>query len=260
MAMMAEYVRETITFSVENNVATITLNRPRQFNTLNSQMFLELHDTVAEVSTSPEIGALILTGARKAYCLGIDANEASSWEPVMWNDFLPIYQEIIIALVEMPKPTIAAINGFATGAGLDLALACDLRIASRNAKMGAAFVKQGLVPDGGGSYFLPRIIGITKATELILMGEAISATEAARIGLVNKVVRSSEVLKEARTWALQIIGFPARAIALAKRNLRVEQTLDLKSALTVEAAAQKELLSAGALWQDTDSSDTESND
>jgi len=144
----------------------------------------------------------------------------------------------------MPKPTIAAINGFATGAGLDLALACDLRIASEGARLGEAFVKQGLVPDGGGTFFLPRLVGLAKAAELVFTGDAITAKEAERIGLVNKAVPAKDLLPEVQKYAEGLAQGAKQALALAKRNLYRELSLDIRSALKLEAAAQKECLSS----------------
>jgi len=257
---MGQRIRRTIEYSCEDRIGTIILNRPRQLNALNRQMFGELHDALKEVSKDEVVRVLVLTGSRKAFCFGIDLQEAVSWAPDVWDELLPMYQDIILTLVEMSKPTIAAINGFATGAGLDLALACDLRIAAPGAKLGEAFVKQGLVPDGGGSFFLPRLVGLARAAELIFTGEAISAHEAERIGLINRVVPTKELLQEAQILALQLARQPRRALVLAKRNLYRDLSLDVRSALELEAAAQKRCLEAGSLQKGLKSDRTTGSD
>lgn len=244
MEVKKEKKWETIAVTIEEEIAILTLNRPREFNALNRRMFRELWQALTGVAGDERARVVVLTGARKAFCLGIDLEEASSWGAETWREFLPLFQEIIITLATMPKPTIAAINGFATGAGLDLALACDLRIASEGAKLAEAFIRQGLVPDGGGTFFLPRSVGLAKAAELIFTGEAITAQEAERIGLINKVVPAKDLSLEVHKWARGLIQRSKLALALAKRNLYQELSLDLRKALKLEADAQKECLAS----------------
>jgi 2-(1,2-epoxy-1,2-dihydrophenyl)acetyl-CoA isomerase len=139
----------------------------------------------------------------------------------------------------MPQPTIAALNGFATGLGLDLALACDLRIAAERAKLGEAFVTMGLVPDGGGTFFLPRLVGFAKAAEMIFTGEPLPASEAERIGLINRVVPSQDLEKSAQELAHKLARGPSLAISLAKKALWKNLHGDLDAALQMEAECQK---------------------
>jgi 2-(1,2-epoxy-1,2-dihydrophenyl)acetyl-CoA isomerase len=227
----------------EGAVGTLVLNRPRALNALNEEMLAELLARVREEAENPETRALILTGTGRAFCFGADLaafsppQDPSSKNPVL--DLLAKAQEIIRLLAAMPKPTIAVLNGFATGLGLDIALACDLRIAAERAKLGEAFVNLGLVPDGGGSYHLPRLIGYARAAEMIFTGEPISSEDALRIGLINRRVPLEELGEAARKWAEKLARAPSLAVALAKRNLRENLTGDLDAALQREAERQK---------------------
>ena len=142
----------------------------------------------------------------------------------------------------MPKPTIAALNGFATGLGLDLALACDLRIAAERAKLGETFVSMGLVPDGGGTFFLPRLVGLAKAAEMIFTGEPLTSSEAERIGLINRVVPNQELVKYAQALADKLAKGPSLAIGLAKQAIWRNLSENLESALHFEAQSQKTCL------------------
>lgn len=233
----------SILYNKEGGVATITLNRPRALNALNSGMIEEILDAVKKTSTDPEVKALILTGAGRAFSFGADASEfsaasaASASNPL--SALLAKSQEIIRSLVSMPQPTIAALNGFATGLGLDLALACDLRIAAERAKLGEAFVAMGLVPDGGGTFFLPRLVGFAKAAEMIFTGEPLQASEAERIGLINRVVPSQDLLKSAQELAHKFARCPSLAISLAKKALWKNLHGDVEAALQREAEFQK---------------------
>ncbi len=233
---------QTILYTKENGVATLTLNRPRQLNALNEQMILEILDAVKKTAADKEIKVLILTGAGRAFCFGADISafqqeEASSASSAA--NLLPKAQEIIRSMVNMDKPIIAALNGFATGLGLDLALACDLRIAAERAKLGEAFITMGLVPDGGGTFFLPRLVGLGKAAELIFIGEAISSSEAERIGMINRVVPTADLEKNARELALKLAQSPSPALGLAKRLLWKNLQANIDEALQAEAESQK---------------------
>lgn len=233
---------ETILYTRENKVATLILNRPRQLNALNGQMISEILDAVKKAADDEEVRVLILTGGGRAFCFGADISAFQQREtpsaPLAFN-LLPKAQEIIRALIYMHKPTIAALNGFATGLGLDLALACDLRIAAERAKLGAAFITMGLVPDGGGTFFLPRLVGLAKAAELIFTGEAISAAEAERIGLINRVVPAPDLEKYVRELALKLANGPWPALSLAKRLLWKNLQANIDEALLAEAESQK---------------------
>lgn len=235
-----------IIYKKERGVATLTLNRPRALNALNAEMIDELLDAVRRAAEDKEVKVLLLTGAGRAFCLGADISEFSQAidQPAAYSlrDLLAKSQEIIRTLDSMPKPAIAALNGFATGLGLDLALACDLRIAAERAKLGESFVSLGLVPDGGGTFFLPRLVGLAKAAEMVFTGDPLTPSEAERIGLINRVVPNQELEKTARQLADKLAKGPSLAIGLAKRALRKNLWGDLDSALQIEAESQEACL------------------
>ncbi|MCX5906044.1 MAG: enoyl-CoA hydratase [Deltaproteobacteria bacterium] len=225
----------------EKGVGIITLNRPRALNALNSAMIDELYRAVKEASADEQVKVLILTGAGRAFCFGADVEEFKQAMNARGSalSLLAKSQEIIRLLSSMAKPTIAALNGFATGLGLDLCLACDLRIAAERAKLGEAFVSMGLVPDGGGTYFLPRLVGLARAAEMIFLGKALAPVEALQMGLINRGVPNQELEKAAMEWAETLAKGPSMAIGLAKQALWRNLSGDLEAALRVEAESQK---------------------
>jgi len=232
-----------ILYKKEGGVATVILNRPRALNALNAAMIEEILDAVKKTAADPGVKAFILTGAGRAFCFGADISEfrpaSENSAPDSLHALLNRSQEMIRRLAALPQPTIAALNGFATGLGLDLALACDLRIAAERAKLGEAFVTMGLVPDGGGTFFLPRIVGFAKAAEMIFTGEPLPASEAERIGLINRVVPSHDLEKSAQELADKLARGASLAISLAKKALRKNLHGDLDAALQMEAESQK---------------------
>ena len=235
-----------IIYRKEQGVATIILNRPRALNALNAEMIDELLHALEQAGEDPEVKVLLLTGAGRAFCFGADISEfrraqEQSPQDSAWNLLLKS-QKIIRLLSSMRKPTIAALNGFATGLGLDLALACDLRIAAERAKLGEAFVSMGLLPDGGGTFFLPRLVGLAKAAEMIFTGEAIEALEAERIGLINRAVPTQDLIKSAQELADKLARGPTLAIGLAKEAIWRNLSQDIDSALKFEAQSQKACL------------------
>jgi 2-(1,2-epoxy-1,2-dihydrophenyl)acetyl-CoA isomerase len=235
-----------ILWKKEQGIGLLTLNRPRSFNALNRKMVEELLRTLREASVDPEIKVLILTGAGRAFCFGADIEEfqRAMTEPNRDEalDLLSGVQEIIRQLTAMAKPTLAALNGFATGLGLDLCLACDLRIAAERAKLAEAFVSMGLVPDGGGTYLLPRLVGIARAAEMIFLGKPLTAAEALQWGLINRVVPNAELEKAAWEWAEELAKGPTLAIGLAKQALWKNLNQDFPSALRLEAQSQRTCL------------------
>jgi len=237
-----------IVYKKERGVATLTLNRPRALNALNAEMIDELLDAVRRAAEDKEVKVLLLTGAGRAFCLGADISEFSQAidQPAAYSlrDLLAKSQEIIRTLDSMPKPAIAALNGFATGLGLDIALACDLRIAAERAKLGESFVSMGLVPDGGGTFFLPRLVGLARAAEMVFTGDPLTPSEAERIGLINRVLPNQELEKAARQLADKLAKGPSLAIGLAKRGLRKNLWGDLDSALHIEAESQEACLAS----------------
>ena len=243
----------SIIYEKEERTATIILNRPRSLNALNTEMIDKLSHALRQAGDDPEVKVLLLTGAGRAFCFGADIDEfrqahAQAGQGLAWNLLLKS-QNIIRLLTGMAKPTIAALNGFATGLGLDLALACDLRIAAERAKLGEAFVSMGLVPDGGGTFLLPRLVGLAKAAEMIFTGKAIEACEAERIGLINRVVPPQDLIKSARELADKLARGPSLAIGLAKKAMWRNLTQDFASALNFEAQSQKACLESEDHWE-----------
>ena len=239
----------SIIYEKRSGKVTITLNRPRALNALNREIIDDLFTALKEAAADPEVRVLILTGTGRAFCFGADVSEFTrqigpgNLAPAIL--LLQKVQEIIRFLIDTPKPVIAALNGFATGLGLDLALACDLRIAAERAKLAEAFISMGLVPDGGGTFFLPRLVGLAKAAEMIFTGEPLSAVEAERIGLLNRVVPTEELPKAIDILADKLIKSPSLALGLAKQALWKNLQGSLASALREEARNQRVCLASG---------------
>ena len=232
---------EDILVDVEQGVATITLNRPEKLNALTTEMANKFSQVIQDVRVNDEIKALIITGAGSGFCSGTDLEsrmrEMKEKIRERWEVISPTgYQ--LLPLVRLEKPTIAAVNGVAAGLGLSIALACDIRLASENARFTAVWVKRGLIPDGGATYFLPRILGISKALELMFTGDIMSATEAERIGLVSKVVPHDNLMTVAKETATKIARGPSVAIELMKKAAyrALENSLELQ--LDFETYAQ----------------------
>ncbi|MGD0426660.1 MAG: enoyl-CoA hydratase-related protein [Candidatus Acidiferrales bacterium] len=227
---------DNLLFEVNEKIARITFNRPNVLNALNRKTMDELGDCLKKVRADDDIRVLILTGAgEKAFIAGADINELSQQTPVVGREYTLYGQEIVHRLETLGKPVIAAINGFALGGGCELALACTLRIASRNAKLGQPEVKLGIIPGYGGSQRLPRLCGKGVAHELILTGEMISAEEALRIGLVNRVVESSDLLATAEAIAKKIIANAPLAVKYALEAVEHGMEMPQEEGLYLEA-------------------------
>ncbi len=211
-------------------ILQVTLNRPRQFNALNKQTMLELKDAL---NLSFEV--LILTGSGRSFCFGADFTEFQNRQDL--PALLDLFQSLILDLYHHPKITIACLNGFATGAGLDLALASDFRFAAEKIKLGEAYISMGLVSDGGGSFTLPRLVGIACAMEMFLTGEAVTAEDAMRMGFVNKVCSQADLMPRTLEFANQLLSKPATARTHIKRLLK-NPSPTLQEALNKEWAAQ----------------------
>ena len=224
---------------VDGPVATLTLDRPAALNALTVQVKVALCDALESLAVDRSVRAVILTGAGRAFCAGQDLAERE--EP----DAAPLevevrerYNPIIRALRSMGQPVIAAVNGVAAGAGASLAFACDLRIAAEEARFVLAFGRIGLVPDSGATWFLPRLVGPAKAAELALLGDAVDAAEALRLGLVSRVVPGDQLMPEARALADRLAEGAPLALALTKTALDRALTIDLDEALEGEAKLQ----------------------
>jgi enoyl-CoA hydratase/carnithine racemase len=227
----------TVQFRVDSRgVAVATLNRPHALNALNRAMVLGLEEVVNEAWDDARIRCLVLTGAGRGFCAGADIKEWAS-DNGEADDWVAITHRLMSRLYRLPKPVIAAVNGVAVGAGLDLALAADLRLASTTARLGCAYVTIGYCPDAGGTFFLPRLIGETKAKELIFTGRIIDAEEAGRLGCVSAVVEPDALPALVGDWAGRLAAGPTIAIGLAKNNIREGVTLSLERALGNERLA-----------------------
>jgi enoyl-CoA hydratase/carnithine racemase len=209
--------------SIENAVATLTLNRPEVRNAIDDVMRSEFVSTLSDLDSNQDIRVVIVTGAGTAFCAGGDVSGMqerlkASADTIAYNGWRRQKQthRSISLLHGMSKPTVAAVNGSAVGLGCDIALACDFIIAAKSAKFAMSFINRGLVSDGGGMYFLPRRVGLSKAKELIFTGREVQSTEALEIGLADRVAEDQDLLDDARQWAQQLGTGSATAIALAK--------------------------------------------
>lgn len=232
---------EGLIFSKEEGIATITFNRPERLNAVTEAMRTEVHRIATELRGDEEVKVLVITGAGEAFSTGADASELTAdysgpIEPHILRRPLGWW---ILPVRYFPKPTIAAIPGIVAGVTFSLALACDFRIASEKAKFSMVFVKRGLVPDGGATYYLPRMVGTSKALELMLMGDTFDAREAERLGLVNRVVPHGELMNVTRELATRIARGPSVAIDLIKRGVHKGAVGDLESQLDFETLAQR---------------------
>ncbi|HET7505560.1 MAG TPA: enoyl-CoA hydratase-related protein, partial [Kofleriaceae bacterium] len=227
-----------------DHVRTITIDRPASRNGLTTGVCAQLAAAVRGVST--DLRAIVLTGAGGAFCSGLDLKDAMqhglSSGPELERGLREDFHGVIRALVESDRPTIALVDGAAAGFGCDLALACDLRIASDRAVFGEIFVKRGLMPDGGGTWHLPRIIGLGRALELMLTGELVHAGEAHRIGLANRVIPHAEVGERTHELAVAIAAGPPLVHRAVKRAVYAGLDGDLAAALDREATGQMALL------------------
>jgi 2-(1,2-epoxy-1,2-dihydrophenyl)acetyl-CoA isomerase len=234
----------SITKEINDKIAYLTLNRPEVFNSFNREMALLLQIHLDACEKDPEVRAIVITGNGKAFCAGQDLKEVTS--PELNPGFKKILEEhynpIIERIRKIEKPIIAAVNGVAAGAGANIALACDVVIASDNASFIQAFSKIGLVPDSAGTFFLPRLIGFQKASALMMLGDKVSAEEAEKMGMIYKVVSSENFMEEVNTIGGTMAKMPTKALGLTKRllnnalNNTIEQQLDLESKLQIEAA------------------------
>jgi len=236
---------KTILFKKDTGFATITLHRPETLNALNRQVFSELQTVLAAIERDDEIKVVILTGGDKCFAAGVDIREIDEIAtPAEARRFLKEAHRVFDAMEELEKPIIAAISGLALGGGCELALACDLRIAADNATFGQPEIKIGVIAGGGGTQRLPRIIGITKAKELLYTGDFINAEEAYRIGLLNKVVAAASLIDEARAMAMKIAHQPHLAVQATKLAINAGRNMDTRSALAYEARCFEMLFSA----------------
>lgn len=230
---------ETIKFEKENGVATIALDRPDRLNAFDETMHEELYAALEAVESDGAVRAVVLRGEGRGFSAGADLSSVRSEEDPDLGEYLRrTYSRAIMKMVRMEKPVVAALHGPVYGAGMGMALACDVRVASESAKFSVAFVKIGLMPDAGVSFFLPRIVGLGRAMELSMTGDAVEADEAYSIGLVNKLVEEEKLTEEARALAGKLASLPTRALGQIKHSLYASFESDLETALEAEAKGQ----------------------
>lgn len=228
-----------VRYEVAEHVATLTLARPEAMNALSSEIQRGLLEGLAEVERDDDVRVLVITGEGRAFCAGGDlktmiergAAERAAGAKGRVDALAAPGRRIPILVKTLSKPVIAAVNGIAAGWGCDLAMACDLRIAADTARFSEAFVKRGLIPDGGSTWFLPRIVGVERAAELIFTGRLVDAAEALRIGLVSRVVTAAELPAAAHALAGQIAANAPLAVQLAKRMLHEQLAMSLDAAM-----------------------------
>ena len=241
-------MNNSILIKIENQVAYITLNRPEVFNSFNREMALSLQSILDECEHNNEVRSIVITGNGKAFCAGQDLKEVTS--PELNPGFKKILEEhynpIITRIRAINKPIIGAVNGVAAGAGANIALSCDLVIASDKASFIQAFSKIGLIPDSGGTFFLPRLIGFQKATALMMLGDKVSAEEAEELGMIFKVISSESFNEEVEKLAVKLANMPTKALGFIKELLNksitstLEEQLELEGKLQIEAAQSED--------------------
>jgi len=255
-----------VIFTREEGIAIITMNRPQRLNAMNEGLMVGMREAVEAVKADPDTRVLIITGAGRAFCSGMDINvwagpEAKedtkdekntegkekaeargiSGRSISWREVDS--HRFCLSLMSLEKPVIAAVNGPAVGGGCDIALMCDIRIASDKAVFGEFYVRRGILPDEGGVYLLPRVVGTSWACELMFTGKTIDATQAERIGLVNRVVPHDQLLDAARELATNIIKMPPLAVQMAKRALYwKERVAEFERSLHYAASVSDALL------------------
>jgi 2-(1,2-epoxy-1,2-dihydrophenyl)acetyl-CoA isomerase len=236
---------DTILFEQQGAIGTLTFNRPDVFNAMNPELILALRDVTASLLSSTSLRALIVRGAGKAFLAGGDVGLFHQRIDVIADEIKPMGDALhagILNIRSFPFPVIAQIHGAVAGAGFSLALACDFAIAAEGSKFSTAYARIGASPDGGSTYFLPRIVGMRKATELVMLSDSIDAAEACALGLVNRVVGADQLSAEVRLLAERLANGPTLAYARAKRligqslNTPIEQHLDDEIACFAECA------------------------
>jgi 2-(1,2-epoxy-1,2-dihydrophenyl)acetyl-CoA isomerase len=234
-------VYETILFEKEGSVGNIALNRPEKLNAFDTTMHDELYAALGEAAEDEELRCIVLRGEGRGFSAGADLAQVmreADGDPDLGEYLRTTYSRLIKRMVGTEKPIVAALHGPVYGAGVGLALACDVRIAAENTKFSVAFIKIGLMPDAGVTFLLPRVVGLGRAMEMSMLGDAVDAKEAHRIGLVNKVVADDSLAEEARNLAAHLATMPTSALGMMKRSLYASFERDLETALEAEAEGQ----------------------
>ncbi|MCS6885753.1 MAG: enoyl-CoA hydratase-related protein [Acidobacteriota bacterium] len=240
---------ELVLFEVTEGIATVTLNRPESLNAMSVELTAALSEVFTKLTGMSEVRSVILTGTGRAFSSGGDIKQMAALTtvadlPSRIYEALLAYNQLICAIRDLPKPVVAAVNGVAIGAGFNLALACDVRIAVESATFSQAFVRLGLIPDCGGTFFLPRIVGLAKAFELMLTGETLTAMQAKELGVVNLVVSEAQLMLAAREFAMRMAMLPTATIGRLKKLLDASFSHSLQQQLSLEAQFQAECASS----------------
>lgn len=236
---------ESILFDIDDGIATLTLNRPDKLNAFTRPMHLELRHALALAQTDPTVRVLLLTGAGRGFCAGQDLGERSTRPGEVGVDLgesvEQYYAPLVMSLRSLPLPVVCAVNGVAAGAGANLALACDIVIAAESARFIESFCKLGLIPDTGGTWHLPRLIGHARASAMAMLGEPIDAAMAAHWGLIWKAVPDERLMNEAMTIARQLAKGATKGLAYTKKALQASYANTLPEQLRLEAGMMREL-------------------
>ena len=234
--MNSKELETLIIDAADNGVVTVTMNRPEKKNAANAVMWDELRDTWNALAVDPDVRAVIMTGAGDAFCSGADLGGQGRDRHQLIS--MNLIHQTVEALYSIMVPVIAKVNGVAAGAGMNMALACDLILASDQARFSEIFARRGLSVDFGGTWVLPRLIGLHRAKELAFFADVISAEQAAEFGIVNKVIPHDKLDSEAKDWADRLAAGPPLALAMTKRMLTLNASNDFKSALEAEGLAK----------------------
>ena len=232
---------ETILAERTGATTTIALNRPKKLNAFDGTMHEELYDALDEAAEDDGVRCIVLRGEGRGFSAGADLAqiiENADGDPDLGEYLRGSYSRLVKRMVETPKPIIAALHGPVYGAGVGIALACDLRIAAESTKFSVAFIKIGLMPDAGVTFFLPRVVGLGRAMEMSMLGDVVDAEEALRIGLVNKVAADDSLAEEAQAFAEQLAVLPTAALGRMKIAIHASFEADLQTALEREAEGQ----------------------
>ena len=228
-----------VLFVIKNSVAVITLNRPEKYNAINREMALLLQNMLDECAADKNVRAIYLTGSGKAFCAGQDLSELTGDDPPGFEMILAQhYNPIINKIRAIDKPVVCAVNGVAAGAGANIALCCDVVVAATSATFIQAFSKIGLIPDSGGTFILPRLIGFQKASALMMLGDKVTATEAERIGMIYKIIGDENFEADSFAIAATLAGLPTLGLAYTKQALNASLTNTLQQQLQKEDELQ----------------------
>lgn len=228
-----------ITTSISDNVATITFNRADKLNSFIREMAFELQTTLDHLAVNDSVRCIVITGEGRAFCAGQDLQEATDPQgPTLSKIVSEHYNPVVMRIRNIPKPIIAAVNGVAAGAGANIALACDIVLATESATFIQIFSKIGLIPDSSGTFMLPRLIGFQRASGLMMLGEKVSASKAKEIGMIYEVYKDQEFSESVRKMAIQLANMPTYGLALTKQALNQSFTNNLEQQLALEDELQ----------------------